>query len=427
MGRGANRLTAKSVTGKKRPGYYADGLGLYLQVGASGSKSWLFRYMRARKAREMGLGSASKVSLAQARQKAADARNLIAMGVDPLEARKAAKAGQALEEARLITFGKCASAYINTHKADWKNAKHAEQWTNTIETYCGPLFGSLPVQSVDTGLVHKALDAIWTEKPETASRLRGRIEKVIDWATVSGYRTGENPARWRGHMDKLLPALKKKQRVRHHPALPYDDTGAFVQSLHKQDGIAALALEFTILTAARTGEVIHATRDEFDFDAAVWIVPAKRTKTGREHRVPLAPRVLGIIRMMAAGKGDYVFPGREAGDPLSSMAMLELIKRMHEQATSEGAKGWIDPKCDDERITVHGFRSSFRDWAAERTNFPQEVCKMALAHTVGDEVEEAYRRGDLFEKRRRLMLNWARFCERPRIKGNVVPMRAKRN
>lgn len=402
------RLTPKSVASKKRPGYYADSGGLYLQVSQGGSKSWVFRFMLARRSREMGLGGVRRVSLAEARQKAADARALLSEGVDPIDARKTERAGRALDQARTIPFRECAENYIKTHRAGWKNAKHADQWTNTIETYCGPVIGSLPVQAVDTGLVLKVLEPIWTEKPETASRLRGRVEKVIDWATVRGYRTGENPARWRGHLDKLLPKLEKRKRVEHHPALPFDETGAFMQSLRKQEGIASRALEFTILTAARTGEVISATVDEFDLGAAIWTVPAGRMKAGREHKVPLSSRAVEIIREMKAARGAYVFRGRRPDSPLSSMAMLELLKRM----------GRTD-------ITVHGFRSTFRDWAAERTNYPREVCEMALAHTVSDQVEAAYRRGDLFEKRRRLMLEWAKHCERPQTKGDVVPMKRR--
>lgn len=364
--------------------------------------------MLARKAREMGLGSARKVSLGQARQMAADVRNLLARGIDPIDARKTERAGRALDQARTITFRECAESYIKTHRADWKNAKHADQWTNTIETYCGPVIGSLPVQAVDVGLILQVLEPMWTEKPETASRLRGRVEKVIDWATVRGYRTGENPARWRGHLDKLLPALKKKQRVKHHPALPFGEIGAFVRALRQESGVAPKALEFAILTAARTGEVIQATLNEFDLDARIWIVPAGRTKASREHRVPLSPRAVEIIREMKAARGAYVFPGRRPDSPLSSMAMLELLKRM---------------KRTD--ITVHGFRSTFRDWAAERTNYPREVCEMALAHTVSDQVEAAYRRGDLFEKRRRLMSEWAKYCEAPKQAGKVVPIRTK--
>lgn len=285
VAREINRLSQKAVANKRRPGYHADGGGLYLQVSPTGSKSWVFRFMLAGKAREMGLGPLHIVSLAEARTKAADCRKLLLARVDPIEARNAEAASKALDAARSITFAKCGEAYIKAHKAGWKNAKHVDQWTNTLETYCGPIVGSLPVQAVDTSLVLKVLEPIWTEKPETASRLRARIEKVLNWATVSSYRSSDNPARWRGHLDKLLPKLEKRKRVKHHPALPFDEIGAFMQSLRAQEGTAARALEFTVLTAGRTGKVIGAKWDEIDLNAALWTIPAARMKAHREHRV----------------------------------------------------------------------------------------------------------------------------------------------
>jgi len=403
------RLSQKEVVNKRKPGYYPDGGGLYLQVSESGSKSWLFRFALNGKERQMGLGPFHTVTLADARAAAVECRKLLLAKIDPIEARKAKLAGEALNAARSITFNECATAYIKAHRAGWKNAKHADQWTNTIETYCGKVFGSLPVQGVDTALVLKALEPIWTAKPETASRLRGRIESVLDWATSRGYRTGENPARWRGHLENLLPTISKKRRVKHHPALAYDELGAFIASLRTQEGIAAKALEFTILTAARTGEVIGAKPEEFDLDAALWTIPVGRMKADKEHRVPLSPRAVAIVReMLEAHKGDYVFPGGKEGKPLSNMAMLALLERMGR---------------DD--LTVHGFRSTFRDWASERTNYPREVCEMALAHTVGDQVEAAYRRGDLFEKRANLMKDWARFCDMQKVSAEVLPISRK--
>lgn len=409
MAREIDRLSPKAVVHKKRPGYHPDGGGLYLQVSPTGSKSWVFRFMLAGKAREMGLGPLHIISLAEARTKAADCRKLLLARVDPIEARDAENARTAIESARSITFAECAAAYIKAHKAGWKNAKHVDQWTNTLKTYCGLVMGSLPVREVDTGLVLKVLEAIWTEKPETASRLRARIEKVLDWATVRGYRSGDNPARWRGHLDKLLPKLEKRKRVKHHPALPFEQVGAFMESLRAQEGIAARALEFTVLTAGRTGEVIGAKWDEIDLNAALWTIPAARMKAHREHRVPLSPRAVKLLQgLLATRRGDYVFPGQKEGTSLSNMAMLELLKRM-----------------DRTDLTVHGFRSTFRDWASERTNYPREVCEMALAHTVSDQVEAAYRRGDLFEKRRRLMNEWAKYCETTKQAGKVLPMRRK--
>ncbi len=400
------RLSQKAVVNKRTPGYYPDGGGLYLQVSESGSKSWLFRFALNGKERQMGLGPFHTVTLAEARAAAVECRKLLLAKIDPLEARKARLAGEALDAARSITFAECAAAYIKAHRAGWKNAKHADQWTNTIETYCGPVFGGLPVAGVDTGLVLKVLEPIWTTKHETATRLRARIENVLNWATTRGYRTGDNPARLRGHIDNLLPAISKRRRVKHHPALPYDELGAFIALLRKQEGIAARALEFTILTAARTGEVIGATPSEFDLDAALWTIPAGRMKAEKEHRVPLSPRAVEIIREIGkTHKGAFVFPGGKEGKPLSNMAMLELLKRMGR---------------DD--LTVHGFRSSFRDWASERTNYPREVCEMALAHSVSDQVEAAYRRGDLFEKRRRLMAEWARHCDSPKSTSKVISL-----
>lgn len=409
MARIANRLSPKAVQNKSKPGYYCDGLGLYLQVSPSGSKSWLFRFTLNGKSREMGLGALHTVSQAEARQKAAECRRLLLAKVDPLDARNAATASTALEAARSISFAECATAYIKAHRAGWKNAKHAEQWTNTLETYCGPVFGALAVQGVDTGLVLRVLEPIWTEKPETASRVRGRIESVLDWARSRGYRIGDNPARWRGHIDNLLPALNKRRSVRHHPALPFERVGEFMADLRREEGTAARALEFLILTAGRTGEVIGAKPGEFDLRAAVWTVPAGRMKAGKEHRVPLSPRAVAIIRKLEkAHGGDYVFPGQKDGAPLSNMAMLGLLKRM---------------KRGD--LTVHGFRSTFRDWAAERTNYPREVCEMALAHAVADQVEAAYRRGDLFAKRAKLMGEWAGHCDQIKRPAKVHVLRRR--
>ncbi len=400
MGRRHQRLSARAVAAAREPGYHSDGGGLYLQVSDSRSKSWVFRFTLNGRSREMGLGSERTVSLADARKKAAECRGLLHEHKDPIEARDARHAQEKLTKARSISFRQCAESYVAAHRAGWKNAKHADQWTNTLETYCGPVFGALPVQDVDTALVLKVLEAIWTEKPETATRLRARIENVLDWATVRGYRSGDNPARWRGHLAKLLPALKKKLRVKHHPALPYEEIGSFMESLRAQVGTAARALEFLILTAGRTAEVIGARPDEFDLKKAVWTVPAERMKAGREHRVPLPPRALEIVKKQP--EGEHVFAGMREGQPLSNMAMLALLERM-----------------ERDQMTVHGFRSSFRDWAAEQTNYPREVCEMALAHTVGDQVEAAYMRSDLFEKRKRLMLEWERYCER-RAKGGKV-------
>ena len=409
MARPINRLSVKTVAAIKAPGYYPDGQGLYLQVGPSGNKSWLYRFMLNGRAREMGLWSVNDRTLAEARDEATKARRMVREGIDPIEAREAVKKSKALDSARSMNFAECATTYIEAHKSGWKNAKHASQWANTLETYCGPVFGALPVQAVDTALVCKVLEPMWNEKPETASRLRARIERVLDWATVRGYRDGDNPARWRGHMDKLLPALKKKSRVKHHAALPFDQVGAFVADVRQQEGFAARALEFTILTATRTSEVTGAQWDEFDLKAGVWTIPAERMKAGNEHRVPLSPPALALLKTMSEIRlNEWVFHGKHTGAHLSNMAMLELLKRME--------------RTD---ITVHGFRSTFKDWASERTNYPREVTEMALAHTIADQVEAAYRRGDLFEKRRTLMAEWAKHCERIEQPGKVLSLRRK--
>ena len=394
MARASNRLSAVEVKNATERGMYHDWGGLYLQVSAGGAKSWIFRFMLNGRAREMGLGPVHAIPLAEARKRAAECRRLRLDGIDPIDVRGAERDQRKLEAAKAMTFDACAAAYIDVHKAGWRNAKHREQWPNTLNTYANPVFGSLPVQAVDVGLVMKALEPIWQTKPETASRLRGRIEAVLDWATVREYRKGENPARWRGHLDKLLPARSKVRKVEHHPALPYDELADFVTALRSQEGVASRALEFLILTAARTGEVIGARWDEVDPVEKMWVVPAARMKARREHRVPLSAGAVAVLKeMKEIRESDFVFPGGKKGKPLSNMAMLAVLKRM-----------------DRGELTAHGFRSSFRDWAAERTNFAREVAEMALAHMVGDKVEAAYRRGDLFQKRRQIMEAWARFC-----------------
>jgi integrase len=413
MARVIGRLTALKVSRATKSGMYADGGGLYLQVTGTGAKSWIYRYMLRGKEREMGLGSLSAVSLADARTKATECRSLRQTGVDPIEVRKSARDQAKLDAAKALTFKEAAVAYIDAHRAGWRNPKHIWQWGATLATYANPIIGDLSLQAIDTTLVLKVLEPIWPTKPETASRLRGRIEAVLDWATVRGYRKGENPARWRGHLNKLLPARSKVRKVKHLTALPYAELPGFMVALRGQGGIAARALEFTILTAARTGEAIGAKWDEISLTDKVWTVPAGRMKVGKEHRVPLSGPTLSILEKMKpngdAGDG-LVFEGGKRGKPLSNMAMIAVLRRM----------GRSDS-------TVHGFRSSFRDWAAERTNFPSEVAEMALAHAVGDKVEAAYRRGDLFERRRRMMTAWATFCTalKQEVQSNVALMRQK--
>jgi integrase len=419
-----NRLSARTILTKKRPGLFCDGGGLYLQVAPGGAKTWIFRYrdQATKKLRYMGLGSLRAVNLPEARERAGAQRNLLSQGIDPLSARAQETAQKTLAAARAATFSDCAESYIESHRASWKNSKHADQWIYSTKTFCNPVFGSMAVQDIDTELVLRALEPIWTKIPETASRVRGRIEVILDWAKARGYRQGENPARWKGHLNQLLPSLSKSRRVRHYPALPYEDIGAFMAQLRLQQTFGALALELTILTAARSGEVLLAEPDEFDLDKAIWTIPGTRMKAGREHRIPLSPPALRIVEKMLALEAPHLFPGLRQGRPLSNMAMLAVIKRMNIARKSQGKSPWIDPRTKRE-IVPHGFRSTFRDWAAEQTSFTREVCEMALAHTVQDKTEAAYRRGDMFEKRKRLMATWAEFLSKPMVAQPVAFIR----
>ncbi|TPN28364.1 DUF4102 domain-containing protein [Mesorhizobium sp. B2-3-3] len=401
-----NKLSAVEVAKKSKPGTYGDGGGLYLQVTKSTSKkasegevtkSWLFRFMLAGKARSMGLGDIQTFNLKEARERAREARQKVTDGIDPIEQRneKEKKAAVRAEDAKRVTFKQASERYIAAHKAGWKNAKHAEQWKNTLETYAWPTIGDLPVAKVETAHIMQILEPIWTEKTETASRVRGRVEMVLDWATARHYRSGDNPARWRGHLDKLLPARSKVAKVEHHAAMPYVELPAFMARLRKMDSISARAVEFTILNAVRTGEAIGAKEGEFDFANKVWTIPAERMKAGKPHRVPLSDRAITLLEALPREAGSpYMFAGARPGKPLSNMAMLELLRGM------EGIDG----------LTVHGFRSTFRDWAAERSNFPREIAEAALAHTVRDKTEASYQRGDMLEKRRRMMTAWAAFA-----------------
>ncbi len=408
MARAIGRLTALKVEKAKEPGMYADGGGLYLRVTPEGARNWVLRYMLDRRPRWMGLGPLALYSLQEARARALDARRKRHEGIDPIDARRAERARQRLEAAKVITFKQCAETYIEAHRAGWRNGKHAGQWSATLSTYAYPVIGALPVQAVDTGLVLKVLGLIWTAKPETAGRVRGRLESILDFAKVRGYRDGENPARWRGHLDKLLPPRSKVREIEHHAALPYAELPAFLARLREQEGIAARALEFLILTAARTGEVIGAQWNEIDLLDKTWTVPAVRMKAHREHRVPLSARAFAILgEMQAARHGDtgdaYVFPGAKSGKPLSNMAFLMLLRRM----------GRAD-------LTAHGFRATFKTWASERTSLQNEIVEASLAHVIGGKVEQAYRRGDLFEERCRLVQQWATFC-------NTAPAQARQN
>jgi integrase len=385
MARKINRLNARSVATITECGRHADGGGLYLSISQNGGRRWVFLYRWHGKPTEIGLGSARDVSLARARELAANARAKLAEGSNPKDVRRSAGA----------SFGECADQLIAAMRPSWRNKKHAAQWEMTLRDYAAPL-RRLPVDKVTTDDVLSVLKPLWNSKPETASRLRGRIERVLDAAKAKGLRSGENPARWRGHLDQLLP--KRQQLTRgHHAAMDYVDLPAFIEDLQAREGSAARALEFAILTAARSGEVLGERWPEIDLDRGVWTVPANRMKGGREHRVPLSRRAVSIVKEMhEVREGDFVFGGQQAGNPLSVMALEMVLRRM---------------KIDD--ATVHGFRSAFRDWAAECTNFPNEVCEAALAHVIENKAEAAYRRGDLFKKRRKLMDAWDAYCTTP--------------
>jgi integrase len=392
MAREVNRLNARAVVAINEHGRHADGGGLYLSVSPNGGRRWVFLYRWHGKPTEIGFGSARDVTLARARELARQARSNLAEGLNPKDVRKPSK---------VATFGECADHVIDAMRPSWRNEKHAAQWKMTLLHYASPL-RRLPVNKVGTEDVLSVLKPVWNAKPETASRLRGRIERVLDAAKAAGLRSGENPARWRGHLDQLLP---KRQRLTrgHHAAMAYAEVPAFISDLRSRQATAALALEFTILTAARSGEALGARWNEFDLDRAIWIVPAERMKAAREHRVPLSPRALQIVTDLRDNRtNDFVFPGEKPNCPLSGMSLEMVLRRM---------------KIED--ATVHGFRSSFRDWAAECTNFPNEVCEAALAHVIGNKAEAAYRRGDLFDKRRKLMNAWAAYCGTPKT-GKIV-------
>lgn len=409
MARAIEQLSALQVTRTKKPGYYCDGAGLYLQVAIGGSKSWVLRYTLDGRTRDMGLGSAATFTLAEARERAKDARKLLADKLDPIAARQEAQRERRRAEARALLFNDAAARYIAAHEAGWKNAKHAGQWSATLATYAAPVIGDMDVASIGTEDVMRVLTPIWTVKAETASRLRGRIENVLDWCAVQGHRSGDNPARWKGHLDKLLPARSKVQTVQHHAALPWREMGTFMQELRGQQGTAARAVEFIILTACRTSEAFNATWGEVDLAQRTWTIPGERMKAGREHVIPLSDATVSVLQAQAAAHGmeGFIFPGTKPGAPPSNMTGLALLKRM----------GRAD-------LTVHGFRSTFRDWAGESSNHPREVIEHALAHQLKDKAEASYARGTLFEKRRVLMADWAAYCDRAQT-GDVVAIRTK--
>lgn len=406
MPKAATELKALDVQRLTAPGLHFVGVvpGLALQVLPSGGRTWILRAMVAGKRRDMGLGGYPAVTLAQARELARAARERIKAGHDPVTEAKAARSAQAASRATALTFQQCAEKYIAAHKSGWKSEKHAQQWTNTLDQHAYPTLGQMLVRDVGLSHVLAVLEPIWQTKTETASRLRGRIESVLDWATVRKYREGENPARWRGHLDKILPKPAKVAKVEHHAAMPVDDVAAFLGRLQTQEGMGARALEFTILTASRSGEVRGATWTEIDLKAKVWTIPAERMKAGKEQRVPLSAQAVEVLQALPrVAETNIVFPGAK-GQPLSDMTLTATLRRME-----------IDS-------TVHGFRSTFRDWAGERTSHPREVIEHALAHQLKDKAEAAYQRGDLFEKRRRLMDDWAAFLQRSNPATNVIEL-----
>ena len=394
MPRQYNKLNARAVAALTKPGRHSDGAGLYLFVDRGGAKRWIFLFRQNGRLREMGLGGLRSVPLAMAREIAADCRKTSASGGDPIAARKRTSTSTP-------TFGAFADKFLETKNPGWRSEKHRAQWKMTLEVYAAPIRGK-PVDAITTEDILGVLKPIWTQKSDTASRLRGRIEAVLDAARAAGHRTGENPARWKGHLAQLLSKRRKLTRG-HHAALPYQDVPGFLEALRGRSGVASLALEFAVLTAARSGEVFGARWDEIDLEAKLWTVPANRMKVNRDHRVPLSDRALAILgELQKARTSEYVFPGQRARQPLSVTTLEMVLHRMKL-----------------ENATVHGFRSSFRDWAGDRTSFPRELAEAALAHAVGDETEAAYRRSDALEKRRKLMDAWAAYCE-PKVASSVV-------
>ena len=403
-------LTARKVE-RAKAGRYSDGHGVYLIVHNANNKSFAFRWERDGRERWMGLGPTHTVDLKQARAKAREARLLLLEGVDPLDRRRGERVKLKTAKARQLTFAEAAQKYFDQHEGKWRNAKHRQQFMATLKTYVLPVLGDMPVGEIDTPAVLRAIEPRWHDRTETMSRVRGRIESVLDWCTVRGYRGGDNTARWKGHLAEVLPGRSQVAKVEHHPAMSYRELPAFMAALSQREGVSARALEFLILTSARTGEVLGAHHDEFDLVGRMWVVPAARMKAGEEHRVALSQHAVDLLRALPPEDGNpYVFIGPRPGSGLSSQILTQTLRRL----------GRTD-------VSVHGFRSTFRDWAAERTNFPREVCELALAHNVGDKVERAYLRADMLKKRHALAEAWAKYCSSPPAAGAgaVVPMRRK--
>jgi len=409
MPKKAKELSAIELRNLTKQGVHAVGgvAGLLLQVGKTDSRSWILRVLVGSKRRDIGLGGYPDVSLALAREKAKELREKIKEGVDPVNERRVAREQLKIAQFSQVTFDEAAKRFLANKKHEFSNTKHASQWAKTLETYASPIIGKLPVAEIELPHIRQILEPIWIEKTETANRVRGRIENVLNWATVSGYRTGENPARWKGHLDNILPKPSKIKKVKHHKALPRQHLFAFIRDLRKREGIAAKALEFLILTAARSGEVRGALWSEIDIKAKLWTIPAERMKAGKEHQVPLSDEVIALINSLPVIEGnEYLFRAPRGG-VLSDMALSAVVRRMKVDAVP------------------HGFRSTFRDWCSEETNFPHNVAEMALAHTIGNKVEAAYRRGDLLAKRTLLMEQWAKYCNTRRATGDVLSFKGK--
>jgi integrase len=406
----AKELGPLAVSRITEPGYHPVGgvPGLLLRVSDTGSRNWILRATVGSKRRDMGLGGYPAVTLVDARTKAREAREKIKAGLDPVAEAESVRSKLLAEQAKQVTFSDAVTQFLNAKSGEWSNRKHGDQWRNTLREYAEPVLGPMLVSDIDVTHIERVLSPIWKTKTETASRIRGRIEAVLAWATVRKYRQGPNPAVWRGNLDHLLAKPSKIAKVEHHPALPYQDLGDFMATLRQKGGISARALEFAILTAARSGEVRGATWKEFDLTAGIWTIPGERMKAKKEHRVPLSQSALDLIQALPSSDSPYVFPAPRGGI-LSDMALSAVTKRMGLDAVP------------------HGFRSTFRDWCAEQTNYPREVAEMALAHTIGNAVEAAYRRGDLFEKRRNLMRDWATYCAIPsvRLDGAVIPIQRR--
>lgn len=409
MAKNISKLTALQVKQTNTTGWYADGNGLYLQVSKTGSKSWVFRYQTSGKERRCGLGSYPTISLLDARENAGECRKLRIKGIDPIDKKRQIEREKQLDEAKKFTFKECATAYIDSHKAGWKSEKHCSQWTNTLTTYAYPIIGDLPVQEVDTALVMNILEPIWYTKTETATRVRSRIENVLSWAKVRQYRSGENPALWRGHLDNLLPQRNKVQKVQNFAAMPYDEIPHYFHSLRQKKTIAYKALTFIILTASRSSEAREATWDEFHFDKKTWVIPPERMKGDREHKVPLSAATLILLEeikeLRVNDNDNRVFPSLCNNGFITSETVLNQIKHSHKS------------------LTVHGFRSAFCDWCAEETNFPEKIAEAALAHKIKNATQAAYERGDKFKKRSKLMDAWASYCISERKILSVTPIR----